>query len=85
MNESNDKMEADFRLSLFSRRNAFMDISGFRRTIHVHTVPVGQRTFLRCMLSVVLCISLFFFMMQTVRADDPAQAYKDSLTYLREC
>ena len=49
-----------------------MDISGFRRTIHVHTVPVGQRTFLRCMLSVVLCISLFFFMMQTVRADDPA-------------
>ena len=49
-----------------------MDISGFRRTIRTHTVPVGQRTFLRCILSMILCIALFFFTMQAVLADDPA-------------
>ena len=49
-----------------------MDISGFRRTIRACTVPVGQRTFLRCILSMILCIALFFFTMQAVLADDPA-------------
>jgi len=49
-----------------------MDISGFRRTIRAHTKPVRQRTFLRYNLSVILCIALFFFTMQTALADDPA-------------
>ena len=49
-----------------------MDFSGFRRTIRACTVPVGQRTFLRCILSMILCIALFFFTMQAVLADDPA-------------